>query len=272
MSKVLHYFVFMTLAFLLIPAMGICDSIDVLIKGMDDGVRTRKHQDYKEAEMNAKLQAIERAGVEISSITKVVNFETKYDMVESKAKAVLLPGFQVMDMGYQTDGTYQVVLSGKVQAGAKKSALREITKDGAYILYEGGIVYDAVAQLEWVAGPDKYFIWEDAKMWVEGLHLDGGGWRMPTPDELSSLYNPGAGPRNMTPLLRTTGQAVWGDATRKIDVPKGNAKKYDYSAYLFHFADNVERQGYVFEPGSGGFAYADDNVFSVRAFAVRSRK
>ena len=59
----------------------------------------------------------ERAGIEITSITKVINFKTKYDMVESKAKAALLPGFQIMDMGYQSDGTYTVLLSGKVQKG-----------------------------------------------------------------------------------------------------------------------------------------------------------
>jgi hypothetical protein len=98
------------------------ESVDVLIKGMDDGVKTTKQQDYNEAVMNAKLQAIERAGVEIASITKVVNFQTKFDMVETKAKAVLTAGFQVMDMGYQTDGSYQVVLSGRVQIGEKQIA------------------------------------------------------------------------------------------------------------------------------------------------------
>lgn len=99
------------------PILVYSETIDVLIKGVDDGVKTNKQQDYKEAVMNAKLEAIERAGVEITSITKIVNFKTKYDKVESKAKAALLPGFQIMDMGYQSDGTYTVVLSGKVQAG-----------------------------------------------------------------------------------------------------------------------------------------------------------
>jgi len=102
---------------------------------MDDGVKTTKQQDYKEALMNAKLQAIERAGVEITSITRVINFQTKFDMVESKAKAVLLPGFKAMDMGYQVDGTYQVVLVGKVGVGdskKKKGALR--------LIFEGFVI------------------------------------------------------------------------------------------------------------------------------------
>lgn len=98
-------------------ASSFAETIDVLIKGIDDGVKTRRDQDYKEAVMNAKLQAIERAGVAIQSITKVENFAMKFDMVESQAGAVLLPGFQIIDMGYQQDGTYQVVLSGKAQVG-----------------------------------------------------------------------------------------------------------------------------------------------------------
>ena len=114
--------IFMILGLLvaLLPIRAASEEIDVLIKGRDDGVKTSKQQDYKEAVMNAKLEAIERAGVEISSITRVINFQTKFDMVESKAKAVLLPGFQVMDLGYQLDGTYLVVLSGKIQVGARK--------------------------------------------------------------------------------------------------------------------------------------------------------
>ena len=102
------------------PVVLFAKTIEVLIKGVDDGVKTRRNCDYKEAVMNAKLQAIERAGVSVKSITKVENFKPKYDMIESKANAVLLPGFQIIDMGYQKDGTYQVVLSGKVQVGETK--------------------------------------------------------------------------------------------------------------------------------------------------------
>ena len=104
------------------------ETIDVLIKGIDDGIKNSKQQDYLEAVMNAKLQAIERSGVEIKSFTQVVNFKLKYDMIESKAVALLLPGFQIMDLGYQSDGTYQVVLSGKVKSGKNENPLSEREK------------------------------------------------------------------------------------------------------------------------------------------------
>lgn len=102
-------------------SLGLAETIDVNIKGVDDGIKTSKQQDYKEAVMNAKLQAIERAGVSIESVSKVVNFQLQYDAVESQSKGILLPGFQVVDIGYVTDGTYQVVLIGKLQVGSEKS-------------------------------------------------------------------------------------------------------------------------------------------------------
>lgn len=122
-------FVFMTLlTFLSIPVstVALAKTIDVLIKGIDDGIKSTKQRDYKEALMNAKQQAIERAGIDIKSITQVEDGKLKYDMIESMAKAVLQPGFQVMDIGYIADGTYQVVLSGKVRVG-KKISVEEST-------------------------------------------------------------------------------------------------------------------------------------------------
>jgi hypothetical protein len=51
--------------------------------------------------------------------------------------------------------------------------------------------------------------WAEAKSWVNSLDFDGGGWRMPTMDELEGLYKKGVGSRNMTPLLKTHGWLVW---------------------------------------------------------------
>jgi len=104
-------------------------SLDVFVKGVDDGVVHSKQQDYREALLNAKLQAIEQAGIDIQSITQVSNFKTKFDTVEAKANAVLMPGFKIMDIGYQEDGVYQVVLTGKVASkGGKKDAKRDTEK------------------------------------------------------------------------------------------------------------------------------------------------
>ena len=108
------------------------ETIDVNIKGMDDGRRTTRQQDYREAVLDAERQAIERAGVKIESKTTVLNSQLQSDYIESQAKAVLLPGFEIIDIGYIADGTYQVVLTGKVQVQSKP---QEATADsGALVL------------------------------------------------------------------------------------------------------------------------------------------
>jgi len=90
------------------------DAIDVSEQGISDGVRNSKQQDRDEAILDAKLKAIEKAGVDIKSVTTVVDFQLKKDWVESKAQACLLPGFQIVEMGYGADGLYHVVLVGKI--------------------------------------------------------------------------------------------------------------------------------------------------------------
>jgi len=167
--------------------------IDVNIKGVDDGIKTNRQQDYREAVMNAKLQAIERSGASIESITKVVNFQLKYDAIESSSKAILLPGFQIIDIGYLADGTYQVVLVGKIQVGEsdKKNKVKEVQKDGWFIAYEDGTVVDTRTHLMWAAKDNGADInWHNAKNYCETYRMGGyKDWRMPTLNELAGLYD-----------------------------------------------------------------------------------
>jgi len=73
-----------------------------------------------------------------------------------------------------------------------------------------GVVKDGKTGLEWFAGPDMGISRQHAKLWVEGLNVDGGGgWRRPTIAELKTLYQKGKGCCNMTPLLKTGGWYVW---------------------------------------------------------------
>lgn len=86
-----------------------------------------------------------------------------------------------------------------------KAKLTKIEKDRHYIKYPNNIVNDTKTGLERLAGPDKNTTWDEAKQWVEKLTVAGGEWRMPTMDEIESLYHKGMGFGNMTPLLETTG-------------------------------------------------------------------
>jgi len=127
------------------------------------------------------------------------------------------------------------------------SPKQEISRDGRFIAYNNGIVEDTETGLEWIAGPDKNTNWNDAQKWVENLTVAGGGWRMPTRQELKNLYKHGAGERNMTPLLKTTGWWVWSGETA------GSSSAWD-----FHF-----RNG-------GGFWRNRYHSLNDRSFAVRS--
>jgi len=118
-------------------------------------------------------------------------------------------------------------------------------RDGVYAAYANGVVRDTSTGLEWKAGPDKNMNWNEARSWVESL---GSDWRMPTTDELKTLYKEGKGDRNMTSLLKTTAWFVW-----------SGEQEGPSDARNFNF-------------GRGDWLW-DNCAFSnsLRAFAVRSR-
>jgi len=109
------------LCVIFIHSICLAGTIDVQIKGIDDGVRATKQQDYKEAVLFAKREAIERAGVKIKSITTVKDMVVNSDYIESKAEAILMPGYNIIDIGYSADGTYQVVLVGEVRTNVSEA-------------------------------------------------------------------------------------------------------------------------------------------------------
>ena len=125
-------------------------------------------------------------------------------------------------------------------------------RDGTFVAYATGVVYDKNTGLEWYAGPDRHTNWNEAKRWVESLNVSGGGWRMPTRDELKTLYQKGAGTLNMTPLLKKTGWFVWSGET-----------KGSLSAWGFNFLLS----------GYGSWYFRDgSSIIGRRGFAVRFRR
>jgi hypothetical protein len=121
-------------------------------------------------------------------------------------------------------------------------------RDGSFVTDANGIVRDIKTGFEWKVGPDKDTDWDEARHWVKSLDF-GAGWRMPTIDELESLYNIEAGERNMTHLLKTTGLSAWSSETKGSSM----AKRFNF----FH--------------GRKWWRRYKDCTYT-RAFAVRSRK
>jgi len=111
------------------------------------------------------------------------------------------------------------------------------------------VVKDTKTSLEWIAGPDRNTTWEEARTWVQELTVDGGGWRMPTREELKTLYQKGAGTSNLTPLFKTTGYKVWSLKTKDSSL-----------AWAVDFFMNDENW------------VVRDSPYSTRGFAVRPSK
>jgi len=123
------------------------------------------------------------------------------------------------------------------------------SKNETYDVLENGVIKDTELGLEWKMASNSDITWNQAKAWAQNLKLDGGGWRMPTEDELERFYHKGVKPRNITVLIIFDGYPFWTTET------KGSDGRFIY------FAD----------PTSGDW-YTRDGSSSMRAIAVRSRK
>jgi len=109
-----------------------------------------------------------------------------------------------------------------------------------------GVITDSLTGLQWIVGPDRKMNYPEAEQWVSDCNVAGGGWRMPTRLELSTLYRKRATWRNMDPAFKTTGVYVWAE-------PRDAS-----SAWMFFF-------------GSGSEAwYSRNTPGNFRAFGVRS--
>jgi hypothetical protein len=109
-----------------------------------------------------------------------------------------------------------------------------------------GSIKDARTRLEWMVGPDRNMTWHEARQWVAGLGACGGGWRMPTVEEIRSLYDPavtaGTGyytngryyPAHIDPVFSAIGGGSWvwsnesarGDNARSFNLNQGRAVEY----------------------------------------------
>ncbi len=110
-----------------------------------------------------------------------------------------------------------------VRTVGKQSTVKETGRDGRFIAYDNGTVFDTRTKLMW-ASEDKYGVnWLDAKSYCETYR--GGGytnWRMPTKNELVDLYDKTKLSRNasgrdvyLTGLIRLTRSTwIWASETR----------------------------------------------------------
>jgi len=138
----------------------------------------------------------------------------------------------------------------KIVTAAIDSAVvspKSVTSDGRFEKLASGVVRDTKSGLDWYAGPDKNTTWDDAYEWIFGLKIDGGGWRMPTINELKGLYQKGSGSRNMTAQFENTGWWVWASNStgENSPIPKMSLD-FDDGRALIDKRDNAQyRRGFA---------------------------
>ena len=158
--------------------------------------------------------------------------------------------------GYETQKQWVKLEAGvdkkiEVRLEQFQTSSNVIKPDGIYIAYANGIVRDTNTGLEWKAGPDRETNWDEARSWVQSLDLDGGGWRMPSTDELRSLYKKGSGDRNITPLLKTSGWWVWSNETKDSSLARGFYFTGGYKPWMARESSSLKRAFAVRSRGDG---------------------
>lgn len=97
--------------------------LPVIIEGISDNNRNGVQKDFKEAVLDAKIKAIERAGIAISSQTTVDKGVLYEDIIETQSRGVLLPGYEIIKVGYGEDKAYHIVLVGQIMVKGQEIKL-----------------------------------------------------------------------------------------------------------------------------------------------------
>ena len=155
-------------------------TIKVHIKGFDDGIMTTKRNDYLEAVLFAKREAVERAGCKIESFTTIENLILKQSYIESKASAILLLGYDIVDNDYSRDGYYQITLIGEIWVKNPQKKVNKVNKvnkvSGNSLEKDKNIKIDKYGTLCVTADPTnaKIRILNIKPIFVQGMKLKSG--------------------------------------------------------------------------------------------------
>jgi hypothetical protein len=84
-----------------------------------------------------------------------------------------------------------------------------VARDSRYVIFADKVICDCFSGLEWLAGPAKDMSWEEGHKWTKGLATGGGGWRLPTLNELRGLFKMNKKGDNISPLFGISTTDVW---------------------------------------------------------------
>ena len=124
---------------------------------------------------------------------------------------------------------------GKAPVEAKESPATSVEKkepqpkeaeqakmDNRYSLTTFHSITDKKTNLEWYVGDDRNYTWQEACDWAKELAVGKGGWRLPTAEEVMTLYDPASAagqgyihtdgkayPAKINPVFSGIGHGSW---------------------------------------------------------------
>ncbi|MHB8137957.1 MAG: tetratricopeptide repeat protein [Smithellaceae bacterium] len=84
----------------------------------------------------------------------------------------------------------------------------QLRKERGRFSLEDGVIYDSQLGLEWAPSDGQVLNHYQAEGYARALSLAGGGWRLPTREELKSLYDKSK-PGNVDPIFGVGDKWVW---------------------------------------------------------------
>ena len=125
--------------------------------------------------------------------------------------------------------------------------------DSRWSIDAEGVITDSRTGLQWHVGPNNVD-WDEAESYCQNLNVAGGGWRMPTLEELRGLY---------------TGGENWDSHQSLPPVFKG--KELDLGwVWSSEAVDSSSMWLFYFYQGEEHWHYRDVSNEFGRVFAVRS--
>jgi len=96
----------------------------------------------------------------------------------------------------------------------ERITVKETGRDKYYVAYAGGIVLDTKHNLMWARQDNgRSLDWNQAEAYCKQFHAGGfNDWRLPTPDELLTLFEPKeTNPQgfHLTSLIKLSGKQLW---------------------------------------------------------------
>jgi len=161
-------------------------------------------------------------------------------------------------------------------AAERKEKEREKGRDGRFIAYKDGTVLDTETKLMWAAEDDggQGISWSSGKSYCENYRAGGyADWRMPTLDELETLYDatksranpsyPSGGKIHVaTTLIILSGPEEWAADPRSDRMYDPSDRQWHFQANFFEFGATTRSQTRSFTFTEG---YASNRVIPVRS-------